>query len=486
MALAFMLSSCKKWDQHNETTDIYLNQGLLKEINGNPALSLFSKYLAQTGYDTVLLASKSFTVWAPDNIALAAVDPQILNDAVKLKALIGNHISNLSFYTTEPKPSLRVKMLNNKNVIFTSAKFDDAKIIIGNQSFGNGVLHIVDKAIIPQLNIWEYLNTSGTGEIQKEELLSLNYSLRDVTKSEIIGYDQVTGNPIYKPGVGVFNWNRYLKVNDISNEDSLYTYIILTDQAFNDQKTKLAPYFLTDIATISDSLTKYNVIKDLAIKGVYDKNSLPSQIYSTKDSVIYQLDKNAIISTYKASNGVVFVMNRIDYDMVSKIKPVIIQGESGYTLQASKTVQTRTRRNSLDPTSPLYNSYFKDLLIENHGTSGFWVKYNATLKAVKYKVYFRAVRDFTLTPATGKTDLDYFRTRIAFNTSAATELLYSEKVGVIANSNGTFSPNYDEVYAGEYTVAKYGTMGVYLVANTVTTNGLNSLLLDYIKLVPVP
>jgi uncharacterized surface protein with fasciclin (FAS1) repeats len=486
LAFTFVLSSCKKWEDHNEPNALSLNKSLLQEIARNPDLHLFHDYLVQTGYDTVLLAAKSFTIWAPSNNALEAVDPLIINDAAKLKSLIGNHIANLSFYTTEPNPSIRVKMLNNKNVNFTNTKFDEAKILVSNQTYGNGVLHIVDKAIVPQLSIWEYLNTSGTGELQKQALLSLNYSLRDVSKSEIIGYDQTTGNPIYKPGVGVFNYNRYLRANDISNEDSVYTYIILTDEAFNDQKAKLAPYFLTDISTVSDSLTKYNVIKDLAIKGVYDKDNLPSQIYSAKDSTVYQLDKTAIVSTYKASNGVVFVMNKLDYDMVSKIKPVIIQGESGYTLQTSKTVQIRTRRNSLDPTSPLYNSYFKDLLIENHGTSGFWVKYNTTLKAVKYKVYFRAVRDFNLIPAVGLTDLSYFRTKIAFNINTAAEIPYSEKVGVIANTNGTFSPNYGEVYAGEYTVAKYGSMGVFLVANTVTTNGLNSLLLDYIKLVPVP
>ena len=232
--------------------------------------------------------------------------------------------------------------------------------------------------------------------------------------------------------------------------------------------------------------TKYNVIKDLAIRGVYTKDNLPTEVFSAKDRVSYQLDKSAIVSTYKASNGVVFVMNKINYDMVSKVQPVIIEGESAYTLQSSKTVQIRTRRNSLDPTSPLYNTYFRDLLIENHAVSSFNVLYTPVLKSVKYKVYFRAVRDFNLIPATGLTDLTYFRTKIAFNLSTATEIPYAEKVGVIKNSDGTFSPNYDEVYAGEYTVAKYGLTNVYLVANNVTTNGLNSLLLDYIKLVPVP
>jgi uncharacterized surface protein with fasciclin (FAS1) repeats len=486
MALVFLLVSCKKWDQHVESSDADLSVNLLEQIQKTPELNTFYGYLVKTGYDQVLASAKTFTVWAPTNVALAALDPAIVNDTTQLKLFVANHIAVLSFYTTEPKPSVRVRMLSNKNAIFTNTTFDEATILKANKLVENGVLHTIDKPIVPKLSIWEYLMTSGTGDLQKSELLSLNYTERDVAKSEVIGYNQTTGAPIYKAGVGMFTYNRYLKNTDISNEDSLFTYIILQDNAFTEEKGKLAPYFVTDIAANSDSLTKYSVIKDLALRGVYTKDNLPTEVFSAKDRVSYQLDKSAIVSSYKASNGVVFVMNKINYDMVSKVQPVIIEGESAYTLSVSKTVQIRNRRNSLDPTSPLYNTYFRDLLIENHAVSSFNVKYTPELKSVKYKVYFRAVRDFNLIPATGLTELTYFRMKIAFNLSTATEIPYAEKVGVIKNVDGTFSPNYDEVYAGEYTVAKFGLTNVFLVANNVTTNGLNSLLLDYIKLVPVP
>lgn len=487
LGMIVIFSACKKWDVYNKANDVSLNENLLQEINKNPDLTKFTEYLVKTGYDKVLASAKTFTVWAPNNAALANLDPATVNDTTKLKLFVGNHISVLSYFTTDATPSIRVKLLSKKNAIFTPTAFDEAKLLSSNKIVGNGVLHVIDQAILPKQSIWEYLNTSGKGELQRSELASLNYSIRDISKSEIIGYNQTTGQPIYKEGVGVFQLNKYLRTNDISNEDSLYTYIILTDQAFTSEKTKLAPYFLTDSTNVSDSLTKFNVIKDLAIKGKLNINSLPATVYSATDSVVYTLDKTAIVSTYNASNGVVYVMNKINYDLVSKIKPVIIQGEQrNYTLQSSKTVQIRTRRNSLDPTSPLYNSYFNDLLIENHGVSSFWVKYTQVLKAVKYKVYFRAVRDFNLVPAAGKTDIDYARERIAFITNTATELPYFEQVGAIKKSDGTFVPNYSEVYAGEYTVAKYGSTNVFLVSNNVTTNGLNTLLLDYIRLVPVP
>jgi hypothetical protein len=51
--------------------------------------------------------------------------------------------------------------------------------------------------------------------------------------------------------------------------------------------------------------------------------------------------------------------------------------------------------------------------------------------------------------------------------------------------NKVFLPIYAEVYLGEVIISKYGLTPVYLVGNTVATNGLNTLLLDYIKLEPV-
>lgn len=485
-SLVLFISSCTKWDDHNSAIEASLDKNLLDQIRENPDLSKFNEYLSQTGYDEVLASSKTFTVWAPDNAALAALDPAIVNNKEQLKLLIGNHISFLSYFSTDPNPQLRVRTLSQKNIVFTSSKYEEANVKKANSYGSNGVLHVIDKAIVPKMNIWEYLNNSSDATLQKAELNSLSYTKRDTSKSEVIGYDQATGKPIFKEGVGLISRNLYLEKDNIANEDSVYTYILLTDNAYTGEVNKLKPYFKTADTHLTDSLTNYNVIKSLAISGKYDPNNLPIKLYSAKDSVVYTLDKSAIVKTYEASNGIVYVMNKLDYDMVSKLRPVRIEGEGAYTLQSSKTVQIRTRRNSLDINDPLYRSFFKDLLIENHGVSGFWVKYQSVLKSVKYKVYVRAVRDFNLIPPAGSSEITQFRMRIAFGANTATDIPYYENVGVIKNGDGTYSPNYNKVYVGEYTVAEYGRKDIFLVANNVTTNGLNTLLLDYIELVPVP
>lgn len=480
------ISACNKWDDHNAAIEGSLNQDLLTQIKENPDLSKFNEYLIKTGYDTVLSSARVLTVWAPTNAALAALDPAVVNDAEQLKLLVGNHISILSNFTTEASPELRIRTLSKKNVVFTPTSYGEAKIVSKNKYGSNGVLHVVDKAIIPKLNILEYLKSSTEASLQNEALSRLDYEVRDLTKSEVIGYDQVTGKPIYKEGLGIVTLNTYLNKNNIANEDSVYTYIVLTDAAFTAETNKLKPYFNTIDPVITDSLTQFNVIKDLAIKGRYDANNLPGQLYSAKDSVVYMLDKGAIVKTYEASNGVVYVMNKLDYNMVSKLQPVKIEGESAHTLLSSKTQQIRQRRNSTDIDNPLYRSFFKDLLIENHGVKSFWVKYTPTLKSAKYKVYFRAVRDFNLIPPMGSTEITPFKMKFALGVSTATDVPYYENVGFVKNDDGSFSPDYERRYAGEITVTDYGMQDFFLVADDTTVNGENTLLLDYVELVPVP
>lgn len=139
----------------------------------------------------------------------------------------------------------------------------------------------------------------------------------------------------------------------------------------------------------------------------------------------------------------------------------MIQGEFFADLRdRTKAYSTRTRVN------PLNGQVFRDIYIANHGVNAFWINYQTVANTVAYHVYWVAVNDFQ----TGT-----FPMKVAFKNPAATEFAYK-----------TVERNdYNEVYLGDYTVDKYGLLNLYLVGNSVTTNGANTLVLDYIKLVPI-
>jgi uncharacterized surface protein with fasciclin (FAS1) repeats len=448
--------SCRKekWNDRNKPAT---SKNLLQTIQANKDLSQFYDYLLKTGYDKVLASSKTFTVWAPVNSAWTAVEPALLNDTAQLRLLIANHISNLSY--TGSTSEQRIATLNGKKIAFTAGTVEGIKVSEADQYTSNGVLQVIDAAIIPKQNAWEYLNS--TGYHQKEFLQSLAFIGIDTATAEQIGVNPTTGAPIYKPGTGEVQLNHYLERVNINSEDSLITYVVLADDVYTGEQQKLTKYFTDSTEALTDTTTQWNVIKDLAFNGVYDKDHLPDILYSIRDSVHFHISSSDIISTKQVSNGIVYIVNHISYELATKIKPVIIEGEYYNGVKdATKAIATRTRVN------PNTGVMFRDVYMYNYGVASYWLRYSARLNSVTYQVYWVSVND--VQTAT-------FPMRVTFNDPAVITIPY------------TTVPlaSYNEQYVGDYTNARYGAHDVYLVGNSVTTNGSNTILLDYIKLVPI-
>jgi len=494
--------SCKKWDKYNAVQDPALTQNLLTTINQNPDLSLFAGYLVKTGYDKVIASSKTYTVWAPNNTAMQAVDPTILADTAKLRQLIGNHITTQQHFTAEIQTFLYLKTLNGKNVTFTKTTVDDQPITRADQYASNGVIHTISGAIIPKLNALQYL--MSTTLLQQKEIVSLNYPFFDKTVAVQTGINPTTGLPIYKAGTGIVTLNRFTNLAPIGSEDSLYTYIVLSDAAYTTEKTNLAKFYKASTQTITDSITNYSVIKSLSFKGLLNSNSFPDTVYSTVDSVKFHLNKADIAETHRVSNGIVYVMNAINYklygqriDKYSKIKPVVIQGEAiDSLLQPAKSIAINTRRN---PDSTTY----KYAYLTNSTVASYWFMYRAAVNSVKYHVYWRVPRDYSLSLSGTAIDLTY--SPQSFAVGSQTSILFTQaKPGVIDNGVNpatgfhTFSTDYSEVYLGDYVAPNYYSgnkadvggllnfLNIFVVGANSVTNGANTMLLDYIKLVPTP
>src|SRR5688572_14206691 len=106
--MAIIFSGCKKWEDAEKLLNQDLSKTLTDAIAADPNLSTFSGYIKTTGVDVMLSSSKTFTVWAPSNSALATLDPAIVNDPVKLKNFVLNHVSNQSYFTKDVVVSVRV------------------------------------------------------------------------------------------------------------------------------------------------------------------------------------------------------------------------------------------------------------------------------------------------------------------------------------------------------------------------------------------
>jgi hypothetical protein len=488
---AIVLSACDEWDEHNKIKDEALTQNLLQRVNANPELSLFSEYLAATGYDKVLESSKTFTVWAPSNDALASLSSDITGDVEKLTAFIGNHISYQEYFKGSSSTSVRVQMLNGKYLTWDGNTIDAATVITPDQLSRNGVLHVTSGYNEPKKNTWDVLLASA-GQQQAAYMQSLTYDFFVDSLATQIGVDP-NGQPIYEPGTGIVMRNYFLdQISDINDEDSLNTFIVLTDDAFTTELAKLTPYFktITVDQDSTDSLASWHLVKDLVFKGRIEPALLPDTLIS-QYGVKVPIDKSAILETHYTSNGIVYVMNKVDFRLKDKFPPIIIEGERPNAFSRSdKNLYIHYRYRD-------WASSGIDLRVHGHGIAQFNVRYRINnLHAMTYKVYWHTVNDFIDTTYTGATTavdahVDAFQQKLVFDLRSSYALgtpspgSLKDFGYVKVNRLKTDGAKQGYKLLGEYTHANYRRLYLFLVANNSTDNRLNPIEMDYIKLVPV-
>lgn len=477
-----ILSACKdSWDDRVSVSNEGLTQSLMDKIAAQENLSTFNSYLKKTGYDQILSSSKNFTVWAPSNSALQNLDAGIVSDTARLKVFVANHISNLAYATSVPADTAqRILMLNGKYVPFSKTTFDEVNISSANQYAKNGILHVIDGAVPVKQSIWEYLNTATVGLEQKTYLLSLNKTGQDTALATVTGYDPVTGKPILKPGTGMITTNRFLSsVRNVSNEQNQYTFFLLADASFLAEKAKLNKYYnstslVTDSTTAN--LTSWNVVKDLAVSGAYSPTQLPSQLISV-NNVKIPINKNAIVASYKASNGWVHVMNSMDFAVTEKIPPIVIEGETPIGFNASGNsfftfYPVRSDNNGLS---------YKSIEVYRSQISAFTAFYRfRNVPSATYKVYWRAVAGSQGDPQTVT-----FNQKLTFTSANILTDLGYKPVSVASTDPVANAAAHAEQYIGDCIVTKYGYVYMSLISAASASQNVNTLLLDYVKLVPV-
>lgn len=464
-ALASMgLTGCKKWDDHNAITDESLTSTLFEKISTDTSLSRFTELLSKSGYDKLLGSSKTYTVYAPDNAALAGLDASIVNDTAQLRKFVGNHIGTQSYLTSATSATQRIVMVNGKYHNILGTTIENADIKRPDLRAKNGVLHVINKMLPALNNSWETLTTNSTiPSAQKNYLLSLFMNVYDTSKAIQIGVNPTTGAPVYQAGTDSVMTNRFWRsVYNLTDESKQYTLFVLVDTAWDSETKKFSPYYTSVDSSSTAALAKWHIVKDFAFEGVYQQATLPDTLLS-KSNVKVPVDRSSIVQSITTSNGIVYIMKKMAVPLANKLQQFVIQGENYYATSADKRSNTYFR----DRFNTLTNLDFRDVLVYGHGVSSFAINYRiSNVPSMSYKAYWVAFNDFQTTPFTQK---------LAFDVPASTKLAYTT-VGL---------NNYSEVYIGDVKVDSFkNTLNVYLVGAANTTAATNPLVCDYIRLEP--
>jgi len=472
--LAIGLGACKKWDDHNQVGNPDLKENLMEGLSVNANLSKFTEYVKKAGLDSLLTSSKTFTVWAPTNDALQNLDPAIVNDVTKLKRFISNHIANQSYYTANAKAQQRVAMLNGKFNNFLDTKFEDANIVRADVPLKNGVLHVIDKPVMVLPSIWEWINSTTTQYNQNAFIAALNFNFFDSTLATIDSINALTGKPIYKPGTGYIVKNMFTeKVHNIKAEEKQFTYFVITNAGFATESDSLKPYYKSTSTTVTDTLSKYYTVRDLAVEGIYPASALTGLL--SKFGAAILPDMTTFVETRKLSNGVVHIFNKVDVRTADKFKEIIIQGEfpSGFLSDKTGNTNYRVRVN------PTNNKDFADIMISGHGVTTYYAYYRLSdIPSIKYRVFALGTNDFqTGTFAQTVVAKTYVPPATPGGLPTYTTLASLTHNVPLYTAAGA----YNEVNVGEFTPNNFGILEIQM-----TSTATNPIVLDYLKLVPVP
>lgn len=301
MAAATLLAaSCADFDDYNEA---YTQGGpestktLWENISSRENLSDFARLLVKGGYDKELGNTRFYTVWAPENGTFDAAACETMDSTTLVERFIKSHVADYNF-PLAASVNERVHSLNKKSFLL---KNDNAGYTYGgnvieslNNPSVNGVLHIINGAVRYLPNIYEYIfDQADTDTSMAKYFKHYETEYLDVANSvpgpiDSLGRQTYSDSVIVKDNTLLRNSLRAF----ITNEDSLYTFLLPTDEAYGKAYDKIKTYFkyntemkyypITadgvetalskteangdyDGAYLSDSIVRINIAKNLTL-----------------------------------------------------------------------------------------------------------------------------------------------------------------------------------------------------------------------------
>ena len=347
---AMTLTACSDWDDHFDANTSVLesqHSSLWQNIDKADNLKQFASLLKKTGYDELLSASQTFTVWAPvDNSFDITTLSDMDNDRV-IREFLENHIARNN-YPASGQIDQDIYMLNEKKMHFAGATEYDIQgvsLVTPNlSSCSNGTLHAIEARVPFLSSIYESLSTSGYAiDSISDYIFSFDEKKIDESlskKGPVLNGEQTYLDTVY------YEHNDLFDLCDayINREDSSYTMVAPTNTAWDKAMATIKGYFkyqpefeysywtgsmdkttekvkLQDAAAMQDSISKATMIASLFYNNnIYDNKKLKNlkdgekhncdSLVSTTGVKIYAEDAANLFANTKRvenSNGALWV-----------------------------------------------------------------------------------------------------------------------------------------------------------------------------------
>lgn len=367
--LPLVVVGCTDWDAHYDVDNqkVQADKTLWEEIESRPQLAEYKTLLEQYGYKEVLNGSQMYTVFAP----AGAIDIEGLSGEKIRTEVLENHIARFVYSANNATNDKEVITLNSKSVLFTRSgegyTFGENKLTEEyNIIAKNGVLHVIEGQQKFFHNIWEYLTTDARFDSICNYLYSFNEDYLDEDKS-VKGEINAEGKQEYLDSV-IVSYNQMLGyLGQLNNEDSTYTMIVPTNEAWDKAYERIKPYYIypnKGIYNPDDSLGKYftkrAMVRDLVFSHTVQK-SVTDSLVSTTKGVFYN-PFETILSEYsgwdeaeECSNGGIFVVDELKHNpWDSWHEEIIVEAEDLRSLIEDKEQPRKIFYTKLGSNDSLY------------------------------------------------------------------------------------------------------------------------------------
>jgi hypothetical protein len=322
-----------EWDEHYDVVSFDLpDKTLTAYIQENPDLTVFSEMLEISGFDIILDASQTYTVWVPVNDALNGVDA---TDTKWVQEIVQNHIAR-SRITSSGIENQSIRMLNGKYITFarkaSGYSFGNTNVIELNLPTSNGLVHVIDGYAPFLKNLWEYIDRTENLDSLRSYLYGQSKEVFDPVNSREIGVN-ATGQPIYDT-VFIFSNPVLERLGALDSEDSIYTAIMPDNTAWTEAYGRIESFFNfpEDAGGVQRQReqTQWILVYDMLFRGRITQPEAMDSLVSTTGSVFYDpgyLFLNAEPETL--SNGITYVTDQMPYtDTVSWFKEIRVEAEN--------------------------------------------------------------------------------------------------------------------------------------------------------------
>ena len=257
-AIVLVASSCTDFDDYNEMpTDVNASAdlSLWENISQNGKLSNFQKIIKKVGFDDELQQSHFYTVWAPLDGTYDADALLNQDDNTVLYRFVKSHIAEYNHLVSGPIDE-RIHALNEKSFTFTGTStysYADVDVAQINLPSRNGVIHTLNGAATFYPNIYEYIyQASGIDSL--EQYFKRYEDIYLDENNSVVG-PTVNGKQTYIDSVMITTNSLFNTLRArIAHEDSSYTMIMPTDEAWVKAYNRIKPYFNYIQTTIAQDL----------------------------------------------------------------------------------------------------------------------------------------------------------------------------------------------------------------------------------------